>query len=481
MNPAVVAELNTTVPARGAWPRIGIIVVAYNAASTLARVLDRIPKEFIPRISEILICDNASEDQTYLVGLGYKQVDGRELPLNVIRNASNLGYGGNQKVGYQWAIEHDLDIVVLLHADGQYAPEFLPQIVEALEDEGCDAVFGSRMMTRGGARKGGMPLYKIIGNKVLTSFENRVVGTNLSEWHSGYRAYRVDTLREIPFQRNSDEYNFDTDIIIQLHEAGKRIVELPIPTYYGDEISYVNGTRYAKDIVKDVLRYRVHKMGIGSGETAFATSPYETKGGPDTAPGRMAAWLSSRTPQRVLVLGSAGERLGAKLRASGHDVVIVTDEPGNQADGTIAADLDAGIPDLVGSEFDVALVVDGLGRVRDPAALLQSIRYVLAPGGRVMMSIPNFGHWYARSKVLSGRWGYDTRGILDERTLRFFTRRDAEALFHDAELEVTRHETVGLPIEDGRGPALAVADGIGLVLRPSLFAYQLVYELTPAG
>ena len=281
----------------GVEPRIGIIVVAYNAASTLARVLDRIPKEFIPRISEILICDNASEDQTYLVGLGYKQVDGRSLPLNVIRNPRNLGYGGNQKVGYQWAIEHDIDIVVLLHADGQYAPSSSPRSWGPWKRRAATPSFGSRMMTPGGgAPAAGCRSTSSSGTRSSRTFENRVVGTDLSEWHSGYRAYRVATLREIPFQRNSDEYDFDTDIIIQLHEAGKRIVELPIPTYYGDEISYVNGTRYAKDIVFDVLRYRVHKMGLGSGETAFASSPYEAKGGPDTAPGRMLAWLTGRAP-----------------------------------------------------------------------------------------------------------------------------------------------------------------------------------------
>jgi len=216
--------------------RIGIIVVAYNAASTLAKVLDRIPAAFIPKIADVVICDNASEDHTYLVGLGYKQVKGTTLPLTVIRNDSNRGYGGNQKVGYQWAIEHDIDIVVLLHADGQYAPEFLDQIVAPLERGEADAVFGSRMMTPGGARRGRMPLYKVIGNKTLTAFENRVAGAELSEWHSGYRAYRVDALRRIPFQANSDEYNFDTEIILQLLEAGMRIQEIPIPTYYGEEI-----------------------------------------------------------------------------------------------------------------------------------------------------------------------------------------------------------------------------------------------------
>ena len=461
--------------------RIGIIVVAYNAASTLAKVLDRIPKEFIPRIDEILICDNASEDQTYLVGLGYKEVDGRSLPLNVIRNPRNLGYGGNQKVGYQWAIEHDLDIVVLLHADGQYAPEFLPQIVDALEAEGCDAVFGSRMMTKGGARKGGMPLYKFVGNKILTQFENRVVGTQLSEWHSGYRAYRVSTLREIPFHRNSDEYHFDTDIIIQLHEAGKRIVELPIPTYYGEEISYVNGTRYAKDIFIDVLRYRAHKMGIGSGDLAFASDAADGTGRPDTASGRMSAWLSGRAPSCVLALGGAGAALGTELRARGHDVVVVTDDSDDGTDGAIVADLDDGIPEAAGSGFDVVVLLDGLGRVRDPAALLKDVRAVLAPGGVALASIPNFGHWYARSKVLTGRWGYDRRGILDERNLRFFSRRDVEALFDANGYDIARFETVGLPLEPGRNTALAVADGIGLAVRPSLFAYQLVYELVPSA
>ena len=109
-------------------PRIGILVVAYNAESTLAKVLDRVPTEFRPRISQIFVCDDASQDSTYLVGLGYQQI-APELPLTIIRHPGNLGYGGNQKAGYRLAIEHDLDIVVLLHGDGQYAPESLAEIV----------------------------------------------------------------------------------------------------------------------------------------------------------------------------------------------------------------------------------------------------------------------------------------------------------------------------------------------------------------
>ena len=174
--------------------KLGIVVVAYNAASTLAQVLDRVPKDFRPRISEVFVCDDASNDSTYLVGLGYKQVTD-DLPLTVIRHPHNLGYGGNQKAGYRLAIEHGLDIVVLLHGDGQYAPECLPEIVAPLERGECDAVMGSRMMVRGAARAGGMPLYKYLGNRILTRLENRLLGTELSEFHSGYRAYRVEALR----------------------------------------------------------------------------------------------------------------------------------------------------------------------------------------------------------------------------------------------------------------------------------------------
>src|SRR5258708_32807846 len=139
-------------------PRIGILVVAYNAAETLSRTLDRIPEDFRSRISEIIIADDASQDETFTVGAGWARSN-PAVKTTVQRRTKNLGYGGNQKAGYKLAIAHGLDIVVLLHGDGQYAPEFLPQLVEPLLRGGAHAVFGSRVMTRGGARQGGMPLY----------------------------------------------------------------------------------------------------------------------------------------------------------------------------------------------------------------------------------------------------------------------------------------------------------------------------------
>lgn len=463
--------------------RIGILVVAYNAASTLAKVLDRIPADFVPRITRVLVSDDASQDETYLVGLGYKQIHGRRLPIEVLRNPENVGYGGNQKICYEYAIEHDLDIVVLLHADGQYAPELLPDIVAPLERGEADAVFGSRMMTRGGARRGGMPVTRRIGNKVLTAIENRLTGLELSEWHSGYRAYSVVALRDIPFQRNSDDYDFDTEIIIQLHEAGKRIAEVPIPTFYGDEISYVNVVQYGLDIIRDVARYRAHKIGLGRGDTAFASSPYEPKSGADTATSRMLAWLSGHPAGRTLVIGATPELLVPELRAAGHEVTAIVEPTRAHAipDDDPAYDvwdLDAGLPESATGTFDSIVALDALGRVRDTAALLRDLRGVLRPDGRLLMSVPNFAHWYPRSRVVSGRWAYDTRGLLDQGQLRFFTGPEAEQVLTDAGFGFRRRETVGLPLDGDASRALALVDGAGLALRPSLFAYQYLYELT---
>ena len=243
--------------------RIGIAVVAYNAESTLVGTLDRIPAEFRSRISEIIICDDASHDATFEIAQAWA-MDHCSLRTHIVRHPKNLGYGGNQKVAYDLAIDHGLDVVVLLHGDGQYAPEFLPEMVAPFEDGGCDAVFGSRMLIKGAARRGGMPLYKRVGNTLLTAFENRMLGTRLSEFHSGYRAYTTDILRQIPLRANSDGFNFDTQIILQVLDVGGRIKEIPIPTFYGDEICYVNGMKYAKDSVLDVLAYRRALRGRGT-------------------------------------------------------------------------------------------------------------------------------------------------------------------------------------------------------------------------
>ncbi len=479
-------------------PRIGILVVAYNAATTLASVLDRIPQSFRHRIEEVIVADDASPDNnsTYLVGLGY-QSRGSDLPLTVIRRERNLGYGGNQKAGYRYAIERGFDIIAMLHGDGQYAPEALPEILEPLINGEADAVFGSRMMVPGAARRGGMPLYKYVGNKILSTTQNTLMGSSLSEWHSGYRAYRVKALESVPFEANSDGFNFDTQIILQFLDAHKRIVEVPIPTYYGDEICHVNGLAYARDIIGDTVRYRLQKMGFGSGNLARAGDAYSLKPSADSSHGRILRRMAGEPPCKVLDLGCSSGLLASELRRLGHHVIGVDlealDGVEDRVDAFHAADLEQGIPAEVGTGFDVVLAADVIEHVRNSEALLADIRSRVRPGGFVLASVPNIAHWYPRLRVASGRFGYDQRGILDRTHVRFFTGRSFLQVASDAGLRCRRQEATGLPLDvladDGAAapaPGLGrrvvrAVDRLGVAAIPSLFGYQLVFELEPSG
>jgi glycosyltransferase involved in cell wall biosynthesis len=235
-------------------PKIAIFIVAYNAESTLSTVLQRIPAEVLAKVEEVFVFDDASQDRTYAVGREYQQSPAGQK-LAVYRNPVNLKYGGNQQRGYRYAIERGFDIVVLLHGDGQYAPEVMQQLLAPLESGEAEMVMGSRMMVQGAALKGNMPLYKFVGNKILTWIENTLVGCHLTEFHSGYRAYAIHALRTIPLGSLTTSWHFDTQIILELFKRGYRVKEVPIPTYYGDEICHVNGIAYALNCIREALRF----------------------------------------------------------------------------------------------------------------------------------------------------------------------------------------------------------------------------------
>jgi glycosyltransferase involved in cell wall biosynthesis len=248
--------------APGQGKRIGILMVTYNALSTLASVLKRIPPNVWRNVEEVLVFDDASRDSTFELALGIKVAF--DVPkLRVSKHPKNLGYGGNQKAGYRYFIDKGFDVVVLLHGDGQYAPEFLAHMYNPLVNSQADAVFGSRMMPNyGGPFKGGMPLYKFVGNRILTTMENRALGLNLTEFHSGYRAYNLHALAQLDFSHMTDQFHFDTEIIIKLHHQGMKIIEIPIPTWYGPELCYVDGLKYATDVVRAVWRYKQTCRGV---------------------------------------------------------------------------------------------------------------------------------------------------------------------------------------------------------------------------
>ncbi len=277
-------------------------------------------------------------------------------------------------------------------------------------------------------------------------------------------------------------------------ESGARIVEVPIPTYYGDEICHVNGLQYAWDVSKLVGTYRLHKMGFGSGKLAFASNSYEMKPDPESSHGKLLAWLAGRQPLRVLDLGCSDGSLGARIRSLGHHVTGVDlDKPEgvvDRLDDFVQANLDEGIPDEVTGPFDLVLCADVIEHVRNPERLLSDARGRLDAGGSLIASIPNFAHWYPRTRTALGLFDYDRRGILDNTHIRFFTRRSFEHLVRDAGFAVVRRDATGLPLDVADRGADGTAEKLGLVgtidratvkLRPQLFGYQFLYELTPVN
>ena len=241
--------------------QILIFVVTYNAANHISDTLDRISRDWLGAINyEILIVDDASQDGTTSICESYKK-DNPDILLHVQSNSQNLGYGGNQKIGYAYAIEKGFDFVVLLHGDGQYAPEYLHSMLSPLQNKKADVVLGSRMLDKYNALKGQMPLYKWLGNIVLTFLQNLLLGSKFAEFHTGFRAFSVSKLMELPLEKNSNYFDFDTEIIIQLWDRKARFKEVAIPTFYGDEVSYVNGFKYAWLIVKATIVSRLVKGG----------------------------------------------------------------------------------------------------------------------------------------------------------------------------------------------------------------------------
>jgi glycosyltransferase involved in cell wall biosynthesis len=477
-------------PASARSPRIAIFVVAYNAVTTLARVLDRIPPEVREVVEEVYVFDDASQDETYMLGRGFQEVRGWRN-LRIFRNEENQGYGGNQKRGYRYAIERGFDIVVLLHGDGQYAPEVLPRILAPLLEGRADAVFGSRMLDPGAARRGGMPLYKWVGNRILTTYQNWMTGARLSEWHSGYRAYRVDALRRLPLEENSDVFHFDCEIILELLDHGFRIVEVPIPVYYGGEICYVNGVRYAKDVFRTVLEHKLHEIGYRS-DPRFTVPgrapPYALKRGPHSSHSQVARLVPSGA--RVLDVGCEPATV-APLLERGCVVVGVnaTRPPGAEALAAFhVRDLERDL-DLPGEEgaFDVVLLADVLQRVRGGDALLRAAARRLRPGGRVIVTAGNVAFWFVRLSLLFGRFRYGRRGILDESHVRLFTPATLLEAVRRAGLSVRSVRAAPPPFEAifpahaGRGwvRALdALSNALARLWRGP-FAYQLVVEAEP--
>ena len=464
-----------------AGQRLLIFIVAYNAETTIEKVLSRIPQSLHTDNVEVLIIDDSSKDDTFINGIRYQQRQ-TDFKITVLRTPVNQGYGGNQKLGYRYAIDNGFDIVALVHGDGQYAPEELPSLVAPVVRGEADAVFGSRMIDKRAAREGGMPLYKWIGNQILTTFQNRVLGTSLSEFHSGYRVYSTRALAQLPFEKNTNDFHFDTEIIIQFVLKGLQIAELPIPTFYGDEICHVNGIKYAWNVFRSTIKARLCGIQVFY-DRKFDVNPQAV------AHSDKLGFASSQTfavdaclPGRyVLQLGIGHQNVVSELEKKLCHVTAIDFAAGEFASTSTSFTRAAPAPKLPVNlpHFDQILLMDLIEHLHDPETFMDELRRK-SSGHRpeVIITAANVAFFVTRMMLALGQFNYSRKGILGIGHRRLFTFRSLKALLEQAGYAVVETRGVPAPFPLAMGNnvwarALVKINQALLKISRSFFAYQI--------
>ncbi len=476
--------------------KIGIFIVAYNAESRIAQTLARIPQAIWAQITEAYVVDDCSTDETVQHAMRLKDVYPK---LRVLRSRMNQRYGGNQKIGFQYAIDRGFDILVTLHADGQYAPEILPEILAPVLENRADIVLGSRMIRRQGAGDGSMPLYKYGGNLLLTRILNRLAGMNLHEFHTGYRAYRMRFLESVPFWDNTDDWHFDTEILLQGLARQASIAEIPVPPCYDHSIRRANGLIYAVHCIQTTLRYAMHRNGIcysrnydlnasGSKYSSKFADPYSSH----TLLYRHleAQGLAGKT---VLELGVGDASLTQRLAEQG---TVVDCIELNSSDARTAEKyarqvwneaLDFTRLDQVKERYDIVIAADILEHLLYPEEILSKLKACVKKGGLLLVSLPNVANVYVRLNLLLGRFPYHSKGLLDRTHLHFYTRKSAERLVSRTGWEIAGREYSSIPVamvfpflrKRGFRFFLHALHGLTMLFR-GLFCYQfLLYCRNP--
>lgn len=481
------------VPAAENKKKVLVFIVCYNAEGSIEPVLDRIPKDIWGSKSfctEILIIDDQSSDRTFYAAEDYASRH-PEWNLTILYNPKNQGYGGNQKIGYCYAIKKGFDVVVLLHGDGQYAPEYLGQMIQPILDGEADVVFGSRMIHRFDALKGRMPLYKWVGNQVLTFIQNHIMKSHLSEFHSGYRAYSVPALASVPFEHNSNHFDFDTDIIIQLLDTQKRIKEIPVPTFYGNEISRVNGVKYAIRIVHSSILSKVNKLGLyyhpkfdyePTSETLYAEKfgyPSSHQFGLDQVkaektvldvnggPGFMAGELSNKEVKTI----SIGWSIQPKAKANSWKC--------------IKADIEEYTFDDDFGKVDYILALDIIEHLKSPERLFRTLRQRFSRDApELIITTGNVAFFPLRISLLFSGFHYGRRGILDMDHMRLFTFSTLRRTLEVNGYEVVKKYGIPAPFPLALGDGwlarfLLLINRALIFFSKSLFSYQVAIIAKP--
>lgn len=496
--PVTRADMDTSrmrsdnVPYEGHDKRVGILVIAYNAESHIQETLDRIPEEIWQAISVVYVIDDCSTDETVEKALSFQKHQNKFV---VLRNRVNRMYGGNQKLGYQYAIENNLDVVVMLHADGQYAPEQLEQILAPIVRGDADVVIGSRMLKRKDALKGRMPYYKFFGNIILTKIQNLLCKMDLSEFHSGYRAYSTSFLKNILFFENTDSWHFDTEILLQAKEYGCKILEVPIPTYYGSEICRVNGIWYAFNCILTSWKYYLFRKKLLYCRT-FDVNPRDRRytekfNDPFSSHSKIIniLQLSDLKGKKVLEMGVGDASLTKKMVQMGAiiDAIEIDSVACESARPHCRVVYEGALENIerinISDQYDLIVMADVLEHLMNPEYVLSKAKTYLKTGGALIVSLPNVANIYVRLNVLLGRFPYHSKGILDRTHLHFYTLRTAENLLIRTGWVIVGKDVTSIPIGIifpflQRGPLRFALHLLYRVTKmwKRLFAYEFIFR-----
>ncbi len=468
-----------------------ILIVVYNHEKFIEKVLNRIDKNLTNKFDvEVLINDDSSTDNTFEVIKSYVDNNSKPFKYTILSNPINQGYGGNQKIGFQYAIKNNFDYVALVHGDGQYAPEYLDKLVEPLISEGTDFVWGSRMINKNGALKGGMPLYKFIGNKILTSYQNFLFKTDFSEFHSGYRIYSVNALTKIPFNLNSNDHSFDNEIIAQFLISKFKIKEIAIPTYYGEEISYVNGLKYAYQVFVINLKAKFQELGIFY-DRKFDCN--ENKLGNYILKDKFESTHKKTLDivgdnKKVLDIGCNSGELGnllikKKCEVTGIDYKVNQNQ---KLKNFIEHNIDNGLPEINYDQFDYVLILDVIEHLKNPESFLIELKKKLKNNikAKVLISTPNIAFFIMRLMLLIGNFNYGSRGILDKTHTRLFTFSSFSNLVRQSDFSILKTYGVPAPFQLAVGSNflskfLEKLNILLIKLSKRLFSFQIFLEIKP--
>jgi 2-polyprenyl-3-methyl-5-hydroxy-6-metoxy-1,4-benzoquinol methylase len=481
--------------ANGRAGRVLVLILAYNAERHICGVLEQIPTALLNSSDvHFLVLDDASDDAG--VDAALRWVEKRNMTnITVLRNGVNQGYGGNQKLGFRLALDCSFDFAVLLHGDGQYSPTLLPALIDVWRQTGADVVLGTRMWSVASARKGGMPAYKIVGNRILTRLQNLLTESRLSEYHTGLRGYATSFLRKVPFEINTNDFHFDTEILLQAFHTHSKVAELDIPTYYGDEHCHVNGLKYAYNVLKATLQFRLHQKGMFC-SLKYRNSDrtyYADKTNMAYSSHRMALEMIRRiNPQKVLDVGCGAGFVSRECEKEGARVTGIdrSPPPPGAMSEFISARLDEDKLPVNISDFDLVLLLDVIEHLNEPEQFLVKLRESYQnPRGKengpppLILSTPNVAFVTVRLNLLLGKFSYAERGILDVTHRRLFTRGSLLRMLEDCGYQIEKARPVPVPFDavfGGRlGSALTQLSRLLCAIWPRLFAFQFIVLCRP--